>query len=326
MRVLPRKVEAAIGIPLIKLAKKKGVQDACLVQKAVDLPKSKIRIHYYERGSPDAPLTLLFLHGVSDESISLAPFIHSLQIPDQEVRILVPDAIGHGEDLKRAKKQPEHFQQPTPHSLLGSTIEFLEVLNVQNCNAFGYSLGGALAYFLRCKLPGIVKKTVLVSPSFESVMQEVFKNEFLSGQSKQFCFASRQDAKVFFREGSIPKNRTKRDPIPKFFLEAIWRDRQRSAPPNHFEEMLTGLLKFHEGEDSNFFGMTRDIDPDSPRLVFWPDEDYICTHDKGKELFGDSTQTEFVTLHGCGHLFFADGTFLLENIVPQVSKYLLSQT
>lgn len=72
------------------------------------------------------------------------------------------------------------------------------------------------------------------------------------------------------------------------------------------------------------FGAKKDMDPESPRLVLWPDHDYICNHDKGQEFFSESAaagpagssgggggNAVFETIPDCGHIFHADGTFIL---------------
>ena len=323
MRKLQRKVEAAIGGKLLKLVSEDQLKKSKLILKQVRLPKMGIVMHYYERESSTGGnvKTILFCHGLSDQAKNFSGFITSLNIPD-DVRILAPDAIGHGNDLERAKKDPNSFEQPTSSSILESTIEFLTVLKVKKCNAFGYSMGGALAYFLRFKRPDIVQRTVLVSPSLESCVDKVFIEDFLKGRKRHWCFEERNDAKLLFRDLSVP-HRKVHNPIPKFFLEAIVRDQQTSAPRGHYREMLELLLK-HIGTDTEM-STPLDIDPYSPRLVIWPRHDFICNYDQGKKFFecSDGITTNFHTIEDCGHMFHSDGRFILDIAKDQISDYLL---
>lgn len=326
MRVLPRKLEASLGGKLLRWAGEKALKDSGLIQKSVYLPQTGLTLHYFERGpTTTCKKTLLFCHGLSDEAKNMAAFITSLDIPS-DIRILVPDAIGHGKDMERAKSNPEKYQQPTPSSILSSTIEFLEVLNIQNCNAFGYSLGGALVYFLRYKRPDLVQRTVLVSPAIESCIDEQFVNDFLNGTKRHFCFQDRQDVKVLFRDLSTP-HRSKKDPIPKFFLEAILRERERRAPSTHFEEMLHVLLR-ERGVDPEM-STTKDIDPESPRLVLWPDHDFICNYQQGKDFFSSSASnhcTTFQTISDTGHMFHSNGAFVLDFVRSEIANFLLERS
>ena len=341
VRVVPRKFESVVGGALINFGKNKAVKDANLIPKTIFLPKCGIPLHYFERepvieGKTEEPCqTLLFCHGMSDEAINLAGFIHLLNIPEH-IRILVPDAIGHGRDLQRAKTQPDSFKLPTPIDLLESTTEFLDVLKVTNCNAMGYSMGGALVYFVRYIRPDLINKSVLVCPALESVVDPQFIDDFTTGKKRHFCFKNRQDVKLLLRD-CCPPQRNKKDPIPKFFLQSIWDERQRTAPSSHFDNMLSLILEHRQdsqiSEDDNdhvkqnhkYLSATTDIDPASPRLVFWADHDFICSYNKGKEFFNNalSQSTEIVTIPDCGHMFDVDGTFLLEKVKDEICTYLL---
>ena len=313
----------------MKMASRQALKKSLLIPKSILLPSLGIKLNYYERPATVAtmstsknspPPTLLFCHGLSDQAKNLAPFISSLKIPPH-VRILVPDAIGHGRDLIRAKKDYPNFVQPTSTSLLESTAELLQVLDVKKCHAFGYSVGGALVYFLKIKCPIVIHKTVLVSPALESCLDPTFIDDFQSGRKNHWCLTSRDDAKRLFRDLSAP-NRKKKDPIPKFWLQAIYKLQVTQAPPGHYRAMLEGLLR-ELGQHSQFQATT-DVDVDSPRLVFWPDQDFICNHDAGQSFFANSgPDTQFETVPDCGHMFHSDGTFVLDLVRPQVERYLL---
>jgi pimeloyl-ACP methyl ester carboxylesterase len=269
----------------------------------------------------------------------MAGFIHSLDIPDH-VRILAPDQIGHGKDLERAKSHPDLYEHPTQLTLLESTSEFLDAVNVgSNTNAFGISLGGGLAYYLRLKRPDVIQKTVLVSPAIPFCINHTYMDDFVGGRKNFMCFEDRQDVKHLFRDLSTGQEnndkRLKKDPVPTFFLEAIYRANKKTAPEGHYRDMLHGLLvilnedhaKSSEGEEKDMSKMMtaeQDIDKESQRLVLWPEEDRIVSYQNGKHFFEDSLipgeeneiiksggRTRFVSIPDCGHVFHADGTIIL---------------
>ena len=399
---LQRDVEAAVGGALLKMALNSALKKSKLVEKSIYLPKHDVHMHYLEReaisesdkqrkglglGScfhrhdkssahteatsfdtqKDVP-TIIICHGLSDSAKNMAGFIHSLDIP-HHVRILAPDQIGHGKDLERAKLQPETYEHPTQLTMLDSTIEFLDAVKVgSNTNAFGISLGGGLAYYLRLQRPEVIQKTVLVSPAIPYCIDQQYMDDFVSGKKNFMCFENRQDVKHLFRDLSTGQEnndtRAKKDPVPTFFLEAIYRLNKNKAPEDHYREMLHGLLdkmeEAHASSRSNvgsdvdddnsnkeddevvkMFTADRDIDKQSPRLVLWPDQDRIISHENGKHFFQDSLiqaaaennetansgggNTRFETVPDCGHVFHADGTAVLaiEWVRVEIRDYLM---
>jgi pimeloyl-ACP methyl ester carboxylesterase len=315
MRILPRKVEAAIGGTLIKVASQKFLREAALEKKQVQLVNSTTgvpTVHYLEKEGCEPPI--LICHGISDEAEHLAPFIAALRLPN---RILVPDLVGHGADLERARTDPS-FQLPTPTLMVQTTEDFLVALRITACHALGYSLGGGLVYFLRQKRPDLILKTVLLSPAISQVMNDKFLDDFRSGVKNQFCIESRDDVKMFMRDMSVP-HRKRKNPFPAFFYEAIWRKCKSEVPSRHFRKCFESLLD-DNGRDVAM-DCTRDIDPDAVRLVVWPDHDYVCSYGKGRAFFEQSANTVFHTVQDCGHMFDKNGKALLEIVVPLVVDF-----
>jgi pimeloyl-ACP methyl ester carboxylesterase len=389
MRVLQRQVEALVGGALLKLAVKQALKQSKLQQRKVFLPKHNVYMHYLERlpssngtkkktskhgdaetasaedsvaKNPtileDQHPTIIFCHGLSDCAENLAGFVDALKIPNH-IRILIPDQFGHGKDLKRAKSDPDSYQHPTQLTILESMCEFLDAVNSgSNTNVFGVSLGGALAYYLRLKRPDVIQRTVLVSPALECCIDQEFIDDFVQGRKRHMCFEDRNDVKYLFRDLSTGRHnndkRKRKDPIPKFFLEAVFRANAKNAPQGHFKGMLAGFIdniekdvgQAEEGEsassdtnDKKMFSIKKDIDPHSHRLVLWPDHDYICNHDKGVDFFRDSVvssqkdetqfgragNTVFETIPDCGHMFHADGTIIvgIDWVQEHIRNYLL---
>ena len=387
---IQRDIEASVGGRLLKMVDTIGMKKSKMIgPKKVFLPNLGIHMHYYEReavpmtttdkedsafvgtGSTtatdykrdhqDQP-TMIFCHGISETAKSSNFLISALDIPPH-VRILSPDQIGHGEDLKRAISDPQSFKQPTAESMLESTSEFLDVVKAgNNCNAFGISMGGALVYYLRFKRPDIIQRTVLVSPAIQYCLDDAFIDGLLKGNNNFIDFQSREDVKLLFRNvltagpydedqnnnkdsnnSSSSQPRRKKDPVPKFILESIYRAQKVNAPDGHHRKMMHSLLKSagitptdddsndDNDNDKSIFTTEIDLDQDSPRLVIWPEQDQICNYEKAKRFFKNSTETnykgkrrtEFESIPHCGHVFHADGRTILDVIVPNTKQFLL---
>lgn len=371
IRVTQREIEALVGGALLKTvgsaSQEIALKRSKLVAKKVHLPLSGIAMNYREReatppgrsevSTKNRP-TVLFFHGISGTSEDFAKVIVDMKIPPH-VRILVPEQIGHGRDIERAKSDPDNFKQPTHESMLASTSEFLDKVEAgSNCHAFGISLGGAVCYYLHKHRPDVIRRSVLVSPAILSCVDVSLIHGIKDGSNRFICFESRQDVKLLFRDLSTGRNvnndRKKKDPVPKFFLEAIFRTSTSSVPEGHYQAMLSSLLKNVDSVCSSALGhdptenttckkeidpflAATDVDPESHRLVMWPDKDQIVNYERGKRFFGvsmtkeggtesSSTNTDFKTIPNCGHVFHSDGTFIFDLIRPQVKSYLLDFT
>ena len=321
VRVLPRRVEATVGRRLLRLGSRILVKKAGLVHRTCVL-RTGIPVSYYEREGHEQSgrrTTILICHGMADEAKSLAGFISSLNLGDS-YRILVPDLPGHGGDKGRAFT--DTYVHLSQSEFLNFMIEFLLAVEVKECHAFGYSMGGAVVYFLKQEAPkfGIaVHRTVLLSPAIRTCVDPAFIDDFISRRKNHFCFESRDDVKQFFRNLS-PPNRKKKDPIPKFLLEGLYRDQAETSPPNHFRSMLNVFLD----DNDTRFACDKDVNPHAERLVIWPKNDYICSYERGQNFFRESSleTTVFHSIPDCGHISLADGSFVLDHVASMVSEYL----
>lgn len=240
--------------------------------------------------------TIIFFHGISQPIEDFGAFIVSLDIPPQ-FRILVPEQSGHGKDIERARMNGSDYVHPTNKSMLESTCEFLDVVQCgSNTSGFGISLGGGVLYYVAHAKPDIIKRSVLVSPALVPCIDEDLLRGILDGTNNFFCFEeSRQDVKLLFRDlstGNDDTSRKKKDPVPKFFYESLYRRSQKIAPKGHYKALLLSLIesvglsgsdvtsdiipeKDHDSNNVDPFAATADIDPSAHRLVIWPEKDRI---------------------------------------------------
>ena len=276
-------------------------------------------------------------------------FVNKLDIPSN-IRILVPEQSGHGKDIERARLEGPAYVQPTQESMLATTSEFLDQVHASNnCNVFGISLGGAVAYYLHNKRPDKIQRAMLVCPAIPACVDKDLAKGIVNGTNNFFCFESRNDVKLLFRDLSTGRNdneRKKKDPVPKFFNEAIYRMSKKASPDGHYMGLLNSLLKNtptlndnnYDAESdgsseqrrsiTNPFAAVSDINGDANRLVIWPQKDQIINYEQGRQFFeatisnGDS-KTQFETIPDCGHVFHSDGTGIFEIIRPRTREYLL---
>ena len=368
MRVVQREFEAAIGGALIrtvgKAAQKRALKKAALKAKSVMLPNCSYEMFYLEREAKpiDGKVvdtkhqpTIIFFHGISQPIEEFAAFIVDLRIPSH-FRILVPEQSGHGKDIERARLDDGAYIHPTNKFMLKSTCEFLAAVQVgSNTSAFGISLGGAVLYYVAHARPDVIKRSVLVSPAIVPCVDKSLLRGILGGTNNFFCFESRHDVKVLFRDLSTGRDvsRKKRDPVPKFFLESIYRESQKKAPKGHYKALLLNLLESvgldestnpNHGASSNMqqtsdsddpFAALSDIDSSAHRLVIWPEQDMIVNFEQGIRFFevssnSDGTfsskgsRTEFESIPDCGHVFDAKGKIITDIIRSRVREYLLA--
>jgi len=363
-----REFEAIVGGALLhtvgKAAQSLALRKSGLIANSVMLKTCSYEFFYHEREAEsidgkgvdkkDQP-TLIFFHGISQKSEDFAHFISQLRIPPN-VRILVPEQMAHGRDIRRARLDAQNYVQPTHYSMLESTCEFLDAVQCgSNTHAFGISLGGATCYYVANARPDIIKRSVLVSPAIVPCVDKDLVKGIEEGSRNFFCFESREDVKLLMRDlstGREDTSRRKRDPVPKFFHETIYRTAQTVAPSGHYKAMLTSLLtnvgltqsdevgltpetdKFQTEEDEvNPFSATLDIDLNAQRLVIWPEKDQIINFEQGKAFFevtekggkfsSKSSHTEFESVPDCGHVFDADGKSIMDIIRSRVREYLL---
>ena len=369
-----RKLEAIVGLPLASgLARLQLRRSKLEGPKQVFLPGCGIPLNYYEREAVTAtvtatttnkkhdrtttmarsetvedPPTVLLLHGLSGNVHELTGLVGWLKI-GEGVRVLVPEHIGHGQDLKRAAAEGSGFRQPTPETLLRSTLEFLEVVRAgSNVNAFGSSLGGAILYYLNVERPGAIRRSVLYAPALPCVLADPFVDGLRDGTHQMVNFRDREDVKAAFRNllwldpETRRKKTSKRDPFPKLFYEVIYRIQRRDVPRGHYKALQESLLLSvkpdddnddendendendnDNGNDASMYTATTDLDPHGHRLVVWGEDDLVCDHDRGRRFFEKADRTTFETIPDCGHAVSADGTGPYEILAPMVRDFLL---
>jgi pimeloyl-ACP methyl ester carboxylesterase len=140
-------------------------------QKSILHPVTNEHISYLEKpastsstGKPSR--TLLMLHGMTQDSLMFAPFAAALK-PPSDVRILIPDAQGHGSRISHAISMGDDYMGWTAEERSTDVAGFLSsvVLDNEEVDVVGYSMGGGTALTLAANHPTKVNRTVLLAPA-----------------------------------------------------------------------------------------------------------------------------------------------------------------
>jgi pimeloyl-ACP methyl ester carboxylesterase len=315
LRKFQRSFEGSIGALLIRKVEEAELRKSGLKHKTVSV---KGRDQHYLESNPDGEKTFIIFYGMTQRMEQMAAFVNGLKLPST-YRILIPEAVGHGRDIPRVLEQQ---QFPSRIDLLDGLDDWMNHLQIEHAVAFGPSMGGAAAYHLSVRNPNRFDQMILISPAIESVVDPIFIREFENGTKAHLAFETRESLKVFFRD-MAPPNRTKRDPVPKFFLQGIIKLRNNHLK-SHNTDYYGKLLK----QLNTDIGMVEELSaskdelPDHvQRLIIWPVDDACCNYTKGKEFFADS-KCKFVPISNAGHIFRGDGEPLHLYCLPEIRTFL----
>merc|ERR1712166_1663991 len=97
--------------------------------------------------------TLVCLHGMTQDRLKCAAFVAALNLPDG-VRVLVPDALGHGSRQQEAMAKGDQFCGWDYTTRAADVVSFLSAVGVHGTvDLFGYSMGGATALQIAADSP-----------------------------------------------------------------------------------------------------------------------------------------------------------------------------
>ena len=100
---------------------------------------------------------LLLLHGFTGDSSTWTPFC---PIWGKHSRLIIPDIIGHGKTAS-----PDEIKYYQMESVASDLIRLLDLLEIDQIDLLGYSMGGRLALTLAILYPERVRKLILESAS-----------------------------------------------------------------------------------------------------------------------------------------------------------------
>ena len=104
------------------VAREIALKRSKLILKKVYLPQSGITMHYREQevlphtsggnnttNEKNNNTRILFFHGILDRFEDFTKVLVDMQIPTN-IRILVPEQIGHGHDIEQDRSDPDNFK------------------------------------------------------------------------------------------------------------------------------------------------------------------------------------------------------------------------
>ena len=117
----------------------------------MELPRSRVRMFYYDAGSPDSPAMIL-LHGLGDEADTWRRVIAPLSA---SFRVIAPDLPGFGRSSLPSRRL-------SPPFLAGVVRELVDQLGIRSATWVGSSLGATIAQVGAISRPDGVARLVLV--------------------------------------------------------------------------------------------------------------------------------------------------------------------
>jgi pimeloyl-ACP methyl ester carboxylesterase len=118
----------------------------------VELPRSRVRLFYYEAGDADSPAMIL-VHGLGDEADTWRRVIGSLS---GSFRVIAPDLPGFGRSSLPVRRPL------SPPFLAGVMRELVDQLGIRHATWVGSSLGASIAQIVAIRWPARVARLVLV--------------------------------------------------------------------------------------------------------------------------------------------------------------------
>ena len=275
--------------------------------------------HYMETNNAEtAEKTFIIFYGMTQRMEETANLVNQLKLPST-YRVLVPEVLGHGRDVQRAAADQK---LPSRLEMLEALEHWMDSLDIHNAVALGFSMGGGALYHLQVRNPKRFERTILISPAIEHVIDPNFVRDFQNGTKDHMAFETRESLKTFFRDMSPPQ-RSKKDPVPKFFLQGVVKLRQhalRTGTTDYYRKLFDELNRDRGMVEE--LGPTKDEIPENEaRLILWPRQDCVCSYDRGKAFFADS-KCKFLPIDDSGHGFRSDGEPLLSHCLEDIRGFL----
>lgn len=165
------------------------------------LEKNKFRLLSYFDNNIEGKECVLFIHGLS---CSKEVFYKQYSDLDKEFRILSIDLLGHGESENSNNKRQDYCISGFANSI----IEFLNHLNIQNLNIYGWSIGGNIALEIIEKYP-YVQKIILDGYSPASYVEKNFDKVFIFNDATPLISKkniTKDEAIFYVKNGGIKEN------------------------------------------------------------------------------------------------------------------------
>jgi pimeloyl-ACP methyl ester carboxylesterase len=259
----------------------------------IQLPGSKINLHYFDTGDNSKPPVLL-LHGLGDEADT---WRHVIPLLQPGYRVIAPDLPGFG----RSEKGKRDYSIPF---FIDTLLELLNFLSITRTILVGHSMGAMIAQALALKDPQRVERLVLISGSMVSR-----RNRFdlglvlflIPGVGERLYNQLRKNPQEAYRTlepyyyslGDLPQE--DRDFLFKRVNERVWSDGQRQGYLSALRNMVFWVSAQQKSLPARLEGWN------IPTLAIWGEKDRVMSIENAHDLIRLIPSAQLVIVPEAGH-------------------------
>jgi pimeloyl-ACP methyl ester carboxylesterase len=241
------------------------------------------RIHYLI-GGDGSPL--LLLHGHPSRALEWGPLLPTLT---KQHRVIAIDFLGYGE----SDAPDVDYSISTQTAVV---LGLLDLLNLQQTDVLGFSMGGWVALKLAAEHPERVRRLVLVDSGGLKFDTRLTPESFVPQTLPEF-----RESEKLHSDRKLP-DFVARDLI-RLSQERAWTLRRVGASLLSFRDALDGRLQ----------------NVRMPVLLIWGKEDRLISYEVAHRFERELPQAKLVGLEGCGHLVLWECS---DRALPEVLAFL----
>lgn len=248
-------------------------------------------------GAIDAPVTLVFVHGLGGSQTTWASVLGNFA---ENSRVIAVDLPGHGASSKPSSEEGGDYSVPALAAALGEVIERLDLAPAV---VIGHSLGGATALDLALARPKLVRGVVLVNSA--GLGQEVGGDLLDRVEAEPSREEAQKLLELFFAD-------------PRFVLDRGIDDMyaSRTAPGADAAVKAAATAAFsREGQSIRFDERLGELT--QPVLIVWGERDAVLPAAHGVAAAKLLPRSWFELLEGVGHVPQIEASEAFSDIVKR---------
>ncbi len=247
------------------------------------------KVRYWAFGDQGAPV--LLIHGLG---ASADIWMNNVEALANQHRVFALDLIGFG----RSDKPGPSF---SPLDYTPFLDDFMNLLNIQEVNLIGQSLGGGIALHYAIQFPQKVRKLVLVdNAGFGKEVIWTLRWMSLPLVGELFSYPSRRGIEIFFRLAV-------RNPslITKDFVELYYDIFCQPGFQKSFLRILRQIVNFRGARDEILGPIMNNVSKiTQPVLIIWGEKDRVLPLKHGYLGKEKLPKANLKIMEGCGHIPF----------------------
>jgi len=262
--------------------------------KKIHLSQRGLDLHYYQAGERELP-PMVLLHGLGDEADTWRHLVEPLAA---HYNVIAPDLPGFG----RSDKPTVKYNLPF---LVGSIIEFLDLLKIPKVYFLGNSLGAILSQLIaldhsdRVSALGLIDGTILTRKQPLRLQTLLFLvpgiGEFLYNRLRKDPQAAYKTLYPYYYDlDALPE--TDRQFLYQRVNQRVWANDQRRAYFSVLRNLASEIIRLQTGLSARLSESLL------PTLVVWGAEDQILPVENAHALAQIQPSTSLAIIPDCGHL------------------------